>query len=69
MDSQIAVLQQSGVSFSGQGLIPDDKKKVEALQLKPDVPAEDIEDMIECFNEATASAKEESKNIEEKSKD
>jgi hypothetical protein len=36
----MAVLQQSGVSFSGQGLIPDDKK-VEALQLKPDVPAED----------------------------
>jgi hypothetical protein len=65
----MAGLQQSGVSFSGQGLVPDNKKKVEALQLKPDVPAKDIEDMIECFNKATASAKEESKNVEEKSKD
>jgi|APCry1669189472_1035225.scaffolds.fasta_scaffold279855_1 DNA-binding protein YbaB len=65
----MAVLQQSGVSFSGQGLVPEDKKKVESLQIKPDVPAEDIEDMIECFNEATASAEEESKNVEEKSKD
>ena len=47
----MVTLQQSGVSFAKKGSAPEEKKKVEAVQLQPDVPAEDIEDMIVGFSE------------------
>ena len=60
-------MQQNGVSLSGQSQQPpQEKKKVEAVQTKPDVPLKDIEDMIECFKEASASLAEEQSNVETK---
>ena len=60
-------MQQNGVSLSGQSQQPpQEKKKVEAVQTKPDVPFKDIEDMIECFKEASASLAEEQSNVETK---
>jgi hypothetical protein len=54
LDSQMSALQKSGVSFSGKSPAPADKKKVVAVAVKPDVPPEDIENMIDSFTEATA---------------
>lgn len=67
IDFQMKQMQQNGVSLSGQSQQPpQEKKKVEAVQTKPDVPLKDIEDMIECFKEASASLAEEQSNVETK---
>ena len=60
----MVTLQQSGISFAKKASAPEEKRKVEALQLKPDVPAEDIEDMIVGFSETKAN--DGSKKVEDK---
>jgi hypothetical protein len=63
LDSQMVSLQQNSVSFAAKSQSVE-RKKVEAIQTSPDVPVEDIEDMIECFeNTAATSTKNDSKSV------